>query len=550
MPNLSNLKTAIQAVIKTNGNNEITGMILQKSFTDFIEAISNGYIFRGIATPSTNPSASDANVFYLASQNGTYTYFGNYILTGGIVIFTNSGTGGAWQAAKLDLNTTAITPDDTINRDIYLECETANAVQIDSVNRFIKITGITRLRVQRPSKSPDIIYSFNNQIESWKTNQIGGDMLLRLYADVVTDISGNQNVTASSLQLVGSGPFVPNGTLYLLGMFNYNGTKFDYFSCKHNIYVDGKPLIESGTGTAPNNPTITLQQGGVTKGQFTLNQPNNQTINFDAATSGSTTDTAAVHCVNKKRGGFNINTVAGRIEISGGGMDILISSRQVPFGNPQGGYIEIPDGNYSYIKYASMFIIIAGTITPIALKGTLEIRDFGDSPPSNIHNMIVIGAFMLNSSLQIEGINIYNNDVKIDGSYFNVGGGAATNLFNPLGVLENMTLNAYDGTIGNAPAGYTASGIITGIVPNSIYTILGLPSNAMSMNMNIRFLDGSNNPIKPYLINGTQATDFQIPFTFPATSVRAPVSASGMQFMLRNDISVVLDLNNIQVYRQ
>jgi len=197
-----------------------------------------------------------------------------------------------------------------------------------------------------------------------------------------------------------------------------------------------------------------------------------------------------------------------------------------------------------------MFIIIAGTITPIALKGTLEIRDFGDAPPSNIHNMIVIGAFMLNSSHQVEGINIYNNDVKIDGSYFNVGGGAATNLFNPLGVLENMTLNANDGTIGNAPAGYTASGIITGIVPNSIYTILGLPSNAMVSYMNIRFVDASNNPLKPYLVNGTQSSDFQVPYTFPATSVRAPANAIGLQFMLRTDSSVVLDLNNIQVYKQ
>jgi hypothetical protein len=43
----------------------------------------------------------------------------------------------------------------------------------------------------------------------------------------------------------------------------------------------------TGTPAIPavNNPTITLQQGGVTKGTFTLNQTTAQTINLDAGGS-------------------------------------------------------------------------------------------------------------------------------------------------------------------------------------------------------------------------------------------------------------------------
>lgn len=80
MANYANLKSAIQQVVKTNGNNEITGALLQQSLTAMINSLGGYYQFAGIATPSTNPGTPDQNVFYLASTAGTYSNFGSIVI--------------------------------------------------------------------------------------------------------------------------------------------------------------------------------------------------------------------------------------------------------------------------------------------------------------------------------------------------------------------------------------------------------------------------------------------------------------------------------------
>ena len=83
MSNYASLKSAIQQVIKTNGNNEITGALLQQSLLSMINSLGVGYQFVGIATPTTNPGTPDQNVFYLASTAGTYANFGGLVLADG-----------------------------------------------------------------------------------------------------------------------------------------------------------------------------------------------------------------------------------------------------------------------------------------------------------------------------------------------------------------------------------------------------------------------------------------------------------------------------------
>ncbi len=78
MANYSNLKAAVQDVIKTNGNNEITGAILQSTLLSLINSIGDDYLFAGLATQSTNPGSPDQNVFYLGGA-GTYANFGTSI---------------------------------------------------------------------------------------------------------------------------------------------------------------------------------------------------------------------------------------------------------------------------------------------------------------------------------------------------------------------------------------------------------------------------------------------------------------------------------------
>lgn len=154
MADFSALKTAIQANIRTNGNEEITGAILQDillsmvttmgdgainglvtalqaevvarqnavggeaearqqadsalsgridGVANYITAINTklaeGYIYAGIATPSADPSTPAGKVFYIALQAGTYTNFSSLAVTQGITILKYNGT--AWSQEQL-----------------------------------------------------------------------------------------------------------------------------------------------------------------------------------------------------------------------------------------------------------------------------------------------------------------------------------------------------------------------------------------------------------------------------------------------------------------
>ena len=83
MSNYNNLKTSIDANIKQNGNQEITGPILNSVLNQMVNILGTGYQFAGIATldPATNPGTPDAKVFYIANGKGTYTNFGSLEVT-------------------------------------------------------------------------------------------------------------------------------------------------------------------------------------------------------------------------------------------------------------------------------------------------------------------------------------------------------------------------------------------------------------------------------------------------------------------------------------
>ena len=63
MANYNNIKATIDANIKTNNNQEITGSVLQSVLNQIVNALGIGYQFAGIATPSTNPGTPDQKVF-------------------------------------------------------------------------------------------------------------------------------------------------------------------------------------------------------------------------------------------------------------------------------------------------------------------------------------------------------------------------------------------------------------------------------------------------------------------------------------------------------
>lgn len=75
MANNELLKASIRNVIKANGNQEITGDIMQQMLIAIVDALGKGYQFMGVATPATDPGTPDQKVCYLAMQKGVYPNF-------------------------------------------------------------------------------------------------------------------------------------------------------------------------------------------------------------------------------------------------------------------------------------------------------------------------------------------------------------------------------------------------------------------------------------------------------------------------------------------
>ena len=71
-----NLKSAIKQVIKQNGNQEITGNLLQSTLLSIVNTIGTDYKFLGFITDETVPPASsEVKMLYFVTKAGTYKNF-------------------------------------------------------------------------------------------------------------------------------------------------------------------------------------------------------------------------------------------------------------------------------------------------------------------------------------------------------------------------------------------------------------------------------------------------------------------------------------------
>lgn len=93
MANYATLKASVNSVITTNGNNEITGALLNQLLLSLIDSLGANYQFRGIAFPSTNPGTPDQNVAYIAGS-GTYPNFAAAVVPYGSLAVMKYN--GAW----------------------------------------------------------------------------------------------------------------------------------------------------------------------------------------------------------------------------------------------------------------------------------------------------------------------------------------------------------------------------------------------------------------------------------------------------------------------
>lgn len=91
------LKEAVSAVIKNNGNQEITGDLLQSTLFSIINTLGTGYQFAGVASSAVVPGTPDAKLFYVAEGPGIYDHFNNLVVNDGeLAFFIIPGGGASW----------------------------------------------------------------------------------------------------------------------------------------------------------------------------------------------------------------------------------------------------------------------------------------------------------------------------------------------------------------------------------------------------------------------------------------------------------------------
>lgn len=103
MTNWTKLKKAIADVIKTNGNQEITGAIMQHTLISIVDNLGDNAQFGGVAVPSTVPADTDGSLFYLAATQGTYPNFNNIEVDASEMAVFAKNTAGTWVKTSLPI---------------------------------------------------------------------------------------------------------------------------------------------------------------------------------------------------------------------------------------------------------------------------------------------------------------------------------------------------------------------------------------------------------------------------------------------------------------
>lgn len=80
--NYATTKAALDAAIRTNGVQAITGAVLNTILNDILAVLGKHYQFGGLVTPDTAFTAGDEKVAFFAVEAGTYTNFGGAVLDG------------------------------------------------------------------------------------------------------------------------------------------------------------------------------------------------------------------------------------------------------------------------------------------------------------------------------------------------------------------------------------------------------------------------------------------------------------------------------------
>lgn len=105
MSNYNSIKATINANIKTNGNQEITGAVLNSVLISLLNSLIAGYQYIGVATPDSpgTSQSPDYKCFYITFTPGTYSYLGGLVVKRGEVAILKWDT--TWTKETLNIPT-------------------------------------------------------------------------------------------------------------------------------------------------------------------------------------------------------------------------------------------------------------------------------------------------------------------------------------------------------------------------------------------------------------------------------------------------------------
>lgn len=156
MANFESLKNSIVTLINANGENLITGDILQGVLLSMVQTLGEYPTFGGEATINTNPNNIENNVFYVAQTPGEYTFFGLSLAVGQVGFFYQDKETRVWR--RIVLNTASGTGAELM---FYVTYE--NLLQIVSQSAlvpgaFYRITDyVTTVNLPTNDKQYDVI---------------------------------------------------------------------------------------------------------------------------------------------------------------------------------------------------------------------------------------------------------------------------------------------------------------------------------------------------------------------------------------------------------
>lgn len=253
MGNYEELKQAVSDVIKSNGNQEITGSILQNALLSIISTVGANATFAGIATPDTNPGTPDQNLFYIASESGKYVNFGNLVVKRfGLIINKNN----AWQFLGLNIPKMS-----DIRQNVYV---TTKPIEVSTTRRTIKIPAqsLTLNSKGLATLSNDVTLDLS--YETWGTYHVIYDDEVKTFKALSSRnnkpiLSDNQYYFATIRFYLGGYVFDINALSYIIDGIEY--TKQNYLPLSDKTDVYDTEIISSYSGS-PFKPFRTKKTPG------------------------------------------------------------------------------------------------------------------------------------------------------------------------------------------------------------------------------------------------------------------------------------------------